>query len=344
VTHPLDTKDMESVIFDFPGQFREGLKAAKDVQVPGGPFKSLLVAAMGGSWMAAALVRDLGLARVPIQIHRDYGLPEPLYLEDPLVVASSYSGGTEETLSAYDAARARRLPLVGITTNKDLAQRCENDEKEGVRLARIPVDPPSSVQPRSATGYTVGILARLLANHELAAEGAVEAVDALVEPLGEFMTTARERAKRLLPALRQATPVVYSSRRYATVARIFKIKINENAKTPAFWNVFPELNHNEMVGWTGRRGPFHIVFLRDEQDDKRVLRRMELAQRLLSEHGVSSAVVPIEGGSFLERTFRTLLVADWASYELALALGVDPTPVDMVEDFKVQLQAVDESS
>lgn len=337
----LDSRDMESIIRRFPSQFHEGLAAAKGVKVPGGPFKSVQVAGMGGSWMAAALVADGKLASVPIRIHRGYQLPDPLRLEAPLVVASSFSGNTREVLSAYEAARQAGLPLVGISSDGELARRCEKDK---VAFVPIPADPPD-MQPRCATGYTVGILTRLLDNHALAAQRAVAAVEALVEPLEEFMETARSRAKRLLPELRQATPVIYTSQRYRTVARIFKIKINENAKTPAFWNVFPELNHNEMVGWTRRHGPFHLIFLRDPEEDPCVLKRMDLARELLGEHGVSSAVVPIEGPSLqenlLEKMFRTLLVGDWTSYELALALGVDPTPVDMIEDFKRQLRALD---
>lgn len=337
----LDSKDMESIIRRFPGQFGEGLTAAKGVMAPGGPFKSVQVAGMGGSWMAAALVADGNLARVPIHIHRSYQLPDPLRAEAPLVVASSFSGNTREVLSAYEAARQAGLPLVGISSGGELARRCENDK---VTFVRIPADPPD-MQPRCATGYTVGILARLLDNSALAAGGAVEAVEALAKPLEEFMDAARDLAKSLLPELRRATPVIYTSQKYRTVARIFKIKINENSKTAAFWNVFPELNHNEMVGWTQAHGPFHVVVLRDAEEYPCILKRMDLAREILGEHGVSSTVVPIEGpsGNLLEKMFRTLLVADWTSYELALALGVDPTPVDIVEDFKRQLRALDES-
>jgi len=355
MAHPLDKQNMEKIIAESPRQFRAGLEAAKDVKVPGGPFGSVLMAGMGGSWMAGALVRDAKLCRVPIQIHRDYGLPDPLLLENPLVIASTFSGNTQESLSAYDAARDRGLPIVSITrrsfddpktgkpVKNELARRSLRDaDKHNVTLVRIPADPPT-MQPRSATGYTVGILAGLLERVGLAEEGAVAAIEALEAPLLGFVDAAREHAQRLLPGLSQATPVIYSSQRYATVAHIFKIKINEHAKTPAFWNFFPELNHNEMIGWVRRRGPFHLVFLRDGEDSPCVLKRIDLAREILSEHGLSSDVVPIEGASLVEKIFRAMLVGEWAGYELALAGGVDPTPVDIVEGFKRRLKALDES-
>ena len=105
MVHPLDKQNMEKIISQSPGQFGAGLEAAKDAKVPGGPFGGVLLAGMGGSWMLGALVREAKLCRVPIHIHRDYGLPEPLPLENPLVIASTFSGNTQETLSAYDAAR-----------------------------------------------------------------------------------------------------------------------------------------------------------------------------------------------------------------------------------------------
>ena len=333
-----DKHDMAGIIGRSPGQFEAGLTAAAGVATARGPFRNVLVAGMGGSWMAAALVAEAGLARVPIRIHRSYDLPEGLDRSNTLVIASSFSGSTEETLSAYDAARKGRFRLVGIASGGELLARCEHD---GVPFVRIPADPPD-MQPRCATGYGVGILVGILARSGLAAKGATKTVAGLGPLLAASMQAARRRAKRLIPALRQATPVVYASQRYATVARIWKIKLNENAKTPAFWNVFPELNHNEMTGWMKRQGVFHLVFLTDPEEDPRVLARQKIARNLLGKHGLRSSQITIEGSSLAEKVFSTLLVGDWTSYEQALALGVDPTPVEMVEQFKRLLKRIDD--
>jgi glucose/mannose-6-phosphate isomerase len=332
--HPLDAANMEGVILRSPSQLTAGLAAPAEGPLPAGRFQRVVLAGMGGSWMAGALVRDVQLARAPILIHRSYELPTDLPTEGTLVVVSTYSGDTEETLSAYEAARARGLPLVGITRGGRLAAWCRRD---GVPLVCIPADPPT-MQPRCATGYMVGILVRLLERLGLADVDAAARITALAQRLNQFMPIARQRGTELAAKLVSATPIVYASPPYATVARIIKIKFNENSKIPAFWNVFPELNHNEMIGWTMPRGQYQFVMLRDAAERPRILRRMDLMAELLGELGLPSHVVPIEGQTDLEKLFTTLLVGDWASYELALLLGVDPSPVELVQRFKRLLE------
>ena len=335
--HALDTQNMEAIILDSPAQFMEGWKAAAGLGSLGGPFTNIRLAGMGGSWMAAALVREAGLSQVPIHIHRTYGLPEKLRKEGTLVIASTFSGDTAEVISAYEAAREGNFALVGIASKGELPSLCGQHGTPFVRIPAVPL----GMQPRCATGYTVGILTRLLVEHGLATEGAEEAIRSLGGALEASMDTARQLGKNLVPALSQATPVVYAACQYETVARIWKIKFNENAKTPAFWNVFPELDHNELVGWTDRRRPFHLVLLGDASDDARILARFKKTAKLLREHEVYSSEIPIEGGSHVEKVFRTLLIGDWASYELALELKHDPTPVDLVEEFKDRMKAGD---
>ncbi|MDP3685630.1 MAG: bifunctional phosphoglucose/phosphomannose isomerase [bacterium] len=334
MSHPLDTQNMEGIIRQSPEQFSAGLRAAAQVPLPSGPFSQVLVAGMGGSWMAGALVRDTGLNTVPIAIHRGYDIPQHLP-PDTLVIASSFSGNTEETLSAYEEARTAGLPLIGMAAGGELEKRCHDHT---VPFIKIVADPPT-MQPRSATGYGVGILTQILARAGLAAAEAVDAVERLAGFLTNFMETARQRGEALVPALTNATPIIYASDRLATVAQIWKIKINENAKTPAFWNVFPELNHNEMIGWTQPHAAFHVVLLRDADDHPRVQKRFDITLALLREKGISSSIVPITGTTLTEKIFSTLLIGDWASTALALAQSIDPSPVPMVEDLKKRLQA-----
>ena len=278
MTAPLDPQDMAQIILRSPNQFQAGLKAAAKVKLPSGPCTNVLVAGMGGSWMAAALVAEAGLARVPIRIHRTYGLPAHLDRATTLVIASSFSGNTAETLSAYDKAHKAGFAVVGIAAGGKLRQRCEEDR---VPFVCIPADPPT-MQPRSATGYGVGILVRLLARCGLAVKGAVETVEGLAPYLTKRMPSARQQGKDLARRLFGRTPVIYASHNYATVAPIWKIKFNENAKTPAFWNVLPESNHNEMTGWLNPQGRFHLVLLSDPEEDNRILDRIAAMQKVLS--------------------------------------------------------------
>jgi glucose/mannose-6-phosphate isomerase len=194
------------------------------------------------------------------------------------------------------------------------------------------------MQPRSATGYGVGILTRVLARLELAVDGAVDRIAALRDQLEKRMEAARNLGIEIAGKLKGATPVVYSTEKYANVARIWKIKFNENSKTPAFWNFLPELNHNELIGWTDPHGQFHLVFLSDPEDDPRNLKRQRISQQVLEEKGLTSTVVTMEGEDKVEKMFSTLLVGDWASWALALELGHDPSPVPLVEEFKARMK------
>ncbi len=345
--HALDKQNMEWVIKNSPYQFKAGLQAADQVseKFPKGQFDCVLVAGMGGSAMPAALVEEAGLNAVRIVTHKSYGLPEGFQPERTLVIASSYSGNTEETLEAYDEAKAKGFPLVGISKGGKLKEKCEAD---GVPFVGIPVNTPSDVepqpqlQPRYATGYGVGILVSLLDHLGLAVSDARTKIEQLEESLLPLVEPARRWTTDLVPKLKTDTPVIYAPHGYENVARICKIKFNENAKCPAFWNVLPELNHNEMTGWLHNPAPrhkFHLIFLSDPETHERILLRQEVTRKILQQRaGLESTVIPLEGRTKLEKMFYGLLVGDWLSYELALALGENPSPVELVEEFKQMLK------
>jgi glucose/mannose-6-phosphate isomerase len=138
--------------------------------------------------------------------------------------------------------------------------------------------------------------------------------------------------------LSKKIPVVYSSNRMGVVAHIWKIKFNENSKIPAFYNCFPELNHNEMVGYTeikklGAKN-FYTILLQDSTDHPRILKRMDLTAKIIKKSGVGVQIIQMQTGTLLFKIFSGLLLGDWVSYYLALKQSIDPTPVKMVEEFK----------
>ena len=135
-------------------------------------------------------------------------------------------------------------------------------------------------------------------------------------------------------------PIIYATDSYWPIARIAKIKFNENSKIPAFWNSFPELNHNEMVGFTNTKENYRIIILRDPADDDKTNRRLSATADILRSQGIGlkTTIWDMEGSSQLAKIFSTLMIVDWASYFLALTMGIDPTPVALVESFKKMLQ------
>jgi glucose/mannose-6-phosphate isomerase len=348
-TPAIDSLNMRQAILDFPKQFRAGLFAAENVELKKWRLRSpIIICGMGGSASAGDILHlwmrheFLGISEYEILVHRGYGLPkiERKHFEDgvwePLVITASYSGNTEETLSAYEDALKKKLPLIAISTGgklRDLAK------KDGVPFVQVPA---TGIQPRSSFGYQFGVLVSLLKNLGVidgARKEEVADLELLLNP-AKLEKKGREIAQKTVGTI----PLLYSSGAWKELSRIIKIKFNEHAKTPAFWNYFPELNHNEMTGFaslgvngksrTGQTANFNLLVLKDANDNPRVLKRMDLTAKILKKKGIASAVVTIEGKTILEKIFSTLLLGDWIAYYNAILRGIDPTPVEMVEEFK----------
>jgi glucose/mannose-6-phosphate isomerase len=336
MNHPVDTSNFRQMLLAGPDQFRIGMDLARNVRVEG-DFEAVEISGMGGSALPANFLRvylsDLSRRfkmerRVAIFQNRFYDLPHEAY-DKCLNIICSYSGNTEETVASFEQALRHGLPCVGISAGGRIEEMCREN---GVPHVKLPI-PFDNFQPRIGTGYFFGAIFRIFVNAGLTPDASSEVAEA-ADRMKERMAAWEKRGKALAKRLAKKTPVVYASPRYKSVAMVWKIKINENAKTPAFWNFFPELNHNEMVGFTNPQAPFFVVMLRDPQDHPRNFRRFEMTAGLLKEKGIESEIIDMEGDDVFTKMFSTTCLGDWASYYLALEYGQDPTPVDMVEDLK----------
>jgi glucose/mannose-6-phosphate isomerase len=184
-----------------------------------------------------------------------------------------------------------------------------------------------------ATGYFVFAIFQLLINSDLVKFDKAKLKD-VSENLKLINESLEEQGKELAKKMKGKTPVIYANVHFKAVANIWKIKINENAKTPAFWNYFPELNHNEMVGFTNPQAEFFFVMLLDKEDHPQNIKRFEVMKSLMEKRGMQVEIIEMKGANVFEKVFASLCLGDWASYYLALEYGIDPTPVDMVEEFK----------
>jgi glucose/mannose-6-phosphate isomerase len=343
---PIDKENLYQVIEKIPDQLLEGLEIARDVKAEGKParnaiqgvaggFKSVMISGMGGSALPGNLLRiylnDL-FRKNPAQNHRFgvfqnrfYSLP-PEAFDNCLNIISSYSGNTEETVASFEEALENRLPCVAIAAGGKVVELCE---KNNVPLVKMPV----GIQPRMATGYNFAAVFRVLANSGMI-EDEQKGFEVTARKLKEKRNEFEERGKKIAGEISGKTPIVYGSTKFKSIAMIWKIMLNENAKTPSFWNFFPELNHNEMVGFTKPQGKFHLVVLRDGKDHPQNLKRIKITSDILGNYGIGSTVVEMPEGDMLYRIFSTLQIGCWASYYLALEYGIDPTPVEMVEEFK----------
>ncbi|MFQ5555390.1 MAG: SIS domain-containing protein [Acidimicrobiia bacterium] len=318
------------------------LRHAAGSDMPGMPLaRDVVLAAMGGSGMAAR-VAALTVPGIRTVLHQGYGLPSWLdgSAPAPLLVAVSYSGNTEETLSAVDAAVDAGLGIVAVTTGGRLMERAEN---AGAPVVRV----PPGLQPRAALASQAGLTVRVLAgaaggdgDAPAELEKTAELVDSLLAGGdGPAATLGRD----LGDGLYGKVALVYGGRGVAAVAASrWKAQINENAKMPAFASEIPEANHNEMEGWSalpeiGARS-VGLVMLRNPGGHPRIERRMELTASTLSGSVDIIGDVIAQGSSDLDRFFSLAVVGDVAAVHLASIAGVDPTPVALLEGFKRQLK------
>jgi glucose/mannose-6-phosphate isomerase len=301
---------------------------------PGG----LVVAGMGGSSIGGALASAVlgDRASRPIALARDYGLPS-WTTPDTTVLCSSYSGDTEETLAAYDAARALGAHTIVATTGGKLA-----DEARADGVPVIPI--PGGFQPRAAVAYSLVVAIEVAglcgAGERLHAEVDVAAAHA-EELVGRWGPDGEEDslAKTLARGLRGTIPQITGAGLTTPVAYRWKTQINENAKLPAFASELPELDHNEIAGWDGARslGPFSAVFLDDSDLHPRVRQRIELTRGLIASRGAPTFRVETIGETRLARLVSAVLLGDLVSFYLAVLRGVDPAPVEVIESLKAAL-------
>lgn len=331
----VDKYNLKKVIQEEYKQIQEGLALAKNVKFDH-KFDSIMISGMGGSALPGNVLRIFinstykGSTERRLQVfqNRFYCLPVEAY-NNSLNIICSYSGNTEETIASFQECLDNNLPCVGISNGGKIKEMCLANN-----IAHIEVPYPfDNFQPRMATGYFVFSIFQLLINSGLI-KFDVTQLGEISEKLKEATDELEERGKALAKKLVGKTPIIYAGTRFKSIANIWKIKINENAKTPAFWNYFPELNHNEMVGFTNPQAKFFFVMLLDKEDHPQNIKRFAVMKDLMAKKGMEGEIVEVTGDNVFEKVFSALCLGDWTSYYLALEYGIDPTPVDMVEEFK----------
>lgn len=305
---------------------------------PKADIHNIVIAGMGGSAWPAFYVQTWPGTNVPFEISRTYNVPK--YVDEhTLFIASSYSGNTEETLSALTDARQRKAQIVVFAAGGQL-------EAE----AKANKDPlfiiPSGTQPRMSSFYFIAAFLELFAPLGLIEKSALDerkiVSDWLKDQIGLWgpeIPTKENPAKQLALEIMGKSAVIYSGPLLAPVANKMKICFNENAKNLAWWNQYPEFNHNEFIGWSSHPTdkPFAIIEIRSDLEHARIQKRFEVTERLLSGKRPTPHIVVPEGDSLPKQIFWASMFGDFVSVYLALLNGLNPTPVDLVEKFKKSL-------
>jgi glucose/mannose-6-phosphate isomerase len=340
--HRIDKSDMAGHISRMGTHIRDAVQLCGALTLPisGKECSGAVVLGMGGSAIGGDLVRSYlsGKLSVPITINRSYELPSYAN-EKTLIIASSYSGNTEETLSAFEQAVAKKLPILCITTGGTLAKRAKE-----LNYPLIIV--PAGMQPRAALAYSVVPI--LLALEKLGMssgeaqnlERAATLLDTISERYGTEHLDENNPAFKLAGNILHRVPVVYAASDYDTVGIRWRGQIQENGKHLAFANVLPEMNHNELEGWTNPVDlveRFSILLLRSTGEHPRIAKRFEVMKDIFRSKQVDVFELASEGETHIEQMFSLIILADWTSYYMALFAGTDPTAIEAIDQFKQKM-------
>ena len=344
--HLRDSKDMMGLVMGFAGQCRtaNAIGATFGVGWRPGEIRQVVLTGLGGSAIGGDFVRALMevYGSVPLIVNRDYTLPHWVGPQT-LVVAASYSGNTEETLSAYAHAGALGAHRAVITSGGKLS---EFSKRDGVPAAIVPGGQP----PRSATGFMffplfhlmieLGVLDRTLIGQ---IDETIELIEAMACRLGPGVPFEQNPAKELAAALKGKIPIIYGSQGYrGVVAMRWKGQFNENAKQAAFANVLPEQNHVEALAWVTAQSQatnWAVVFLRDPReiiDTPRIARRVQLTAEMVGSD-TPTYEVWAEGNSVLTRMFSLIYIADFVTVYVAILNNICPTDMASLEYLKAEL-------
>jgi glucose/mannose-6-phosphate isomerase len=337
-----DPENMYNRIFDLPEQMQDALRIGQSWQIDANDFadiKNIVIVGMGGSAIGGDLARTFLQKKllVPFSICRHYELPE--YVDDEsLVIASSYSGNTEETLAAVDDAINRKAMIAAMTTNGMLEDVCKLNDIPYVTL-------PAGLQPRAALGYSFIPLMvffekiKLIRNVSSEVEKIVNGLKRFRDAYIEGNKAEENPAKSLAEKIKGRIPIIYTGPTLMDAVGIrWKGQICENSKNLAFVNQFAEFNHNELVGWSDVAARFKdqliVIMLHDQDDHPQIKKRMGIVKELIKKIGVEVVDIESQGDTVLTRMFGLIQYGDFVSYYLAALNHVDPTPVHVIQELK----------
>ena len=341
----LDKENMFNAIWEFPDNLSEANRLGENISLKQdySNINSIIVAGMGGSAIGGDVVSVLEKQSidVPFFVCRGYSVPNWVD-KNTLVICSSYSGNTEETLTALDDSMVKGAQVCGITTGGLLAKKLKSENKDVVII-------PSGLQPRAAIAFSFVPMIKLLQKI-----GILETkIDSWLPNVIESISNNREihclDSKEnpifaLAEKIYNKIPIIYSDNSSLNVAALrLKGQICENSKMLCYHNDLPELNHNEIVGWENNSILFNhlfLIWLSDEGDNERVKHRMDITQTILKEKKVDQYVIKMTGNFFQDRFLNMIHYGDWLSYWCAIAHNTDPSPVTNIDRLKTELNKI----
>ncbi len=325
---------MEELIVNFTNQLKESLQIAskyKFIAAKNTKFSNIVLTGLGGSGIAGSIVQNYAYnkIKVPFIVNKDYFLPA-FVDKNSLVIFSSYSGNTEETVAALQTAIKAKATIVCISSGGKIVEIAKNRNLDCIVL-------PSGMPPRACLGYSILQVIRCFEHFGLFKNVLKSEVANSVELLDKEEKNIRKSAIKIAAQLHNKLPIIYSAADFEGMAIRFRQQLNENSKILTWHHVIPEMNHNELVGWRDKDPNKVVVLLRNDNDYERVQMRMEINKKVFKQYTPNIIEIKSKGDSYWERLFYFVHLTDYISTELAKLRNVDATEVKVIDFLKGSL-------
>lgn len=324
---------MKTLIENFSKQLREAIEIGvkSEIEKPKSEIRNIVITGLGGSGIGGTIVSEVvsGECPVPITVNKDYFIPA-FVNESSLVIVSSYSGNTEETIQAMEAALKSKAKIVCITSGGKIAEMAKKN-KYGLILI------PGGSPPRAALAYSLTQLFFILKKLQLVKTDFEKQLRNSADLLDAEEKKIRTEATMITDFLHTRIPVIYAVDGFNGVAIRFRQQLNENSKMLAWHAVLPEMNHNELVGWAGGNDDFAVVILRNKSDYERTQMRIEFSKKVFAKYTPDIKEIWSKGNSMLEKSLYLIHLTDWVSLFLAEKKGIDPVEVKIIDKLKGEL-------
>jgi glucose/mannose-6-phosphate isomerase len=325
--------EMKELVEQFPTQLKEALAIGRTAKLTGdkSSVQHVLICGLGGSGIGGTIVSELAFpgGNVPVNVSKGYFIPGYIG-KNSLVIISSYSGNTEETIECMMAAVARKAQIVCVTSGGKIAAFAKEHKLDHIMI-------PGGMPPRSCLGYSITQLIFIFVHYGILPASAIDETEKSLKLMISAKDEIHSLAKKIAGTLFGKLPVIYCTTNNEGVAIRFRQQLNENAKILCWHHVIPEMNHNELVGWAGGNDQIAVVLFRDPQEYERNDYRIELNKEIISKVTPHLIEVYSKGDSRIEKAFYLIHLGDWISVYLADLRGVDAVEVNVINFLKGEL-------
>ncbi len=327
---------MQTLVANFSKQLTEAIAIGKaaGLKTSANKISNVLICGLGGSGIGGSIVAELvsGNATVPINVSKGYFIPAYVN-ENTLVIISSYSGNTEETLNCLELALVKKATVTAISSGGRVL---ELSKEKGFDCIVV----PGGMPPRSCLGYSLTQLFYTLAFHKIINIDHTAQLEAAVKLIDSEENNIVAEAKAIAEKINGKIPVIYATTYNEGIAIRFRQQLNENAKILCWHHIIPEMNHNELVGWTEKSDNFSVLIFLDKDEYSRNLARVEINRNVITKHASSVTEIYSKGNSVIEKAIYFIHLGDWISVELAALRGVDPVEVNVINHLKSALSKI----